>query len=208
MESSGVIASESSYVDCYRASESITREGTGKKQIFLPFTSFPPQLHHLKSTQRPIGAVIVDPITNEVKAVAHDESSEHPLHHAVMIAINRAAEADRATNVVREHYLCTDYHIYLTREPCFMYPSFFLTTSQHSQHHHNSHHQHNTHSRCAMAILHSRFGRVYYGSANKESGGLGSKFKIHATPELNHHFEAFKGLLAQECDSLQHEKKT
>ena len=203
MESSGVIASESSYVDCYRASESITREGTGKKQIFLPFTSFPPQLHHLKSTQRPIGAVIVDPITNEVKAVAHDESSEHPLHHAVMIAINRVAEADRATNVVREHYLCTDYHIYLTREPCFMYPS----PPPHNTHY-NSHTTTPHHSRCAMAILHSRFGRVYYGSANRESGGLGSIFKIHATPELNHHFEAFKGLLAQECDSLQHEKKT
>lgn len=56
--------------------------------------------------------------------------------------------------------------------------------------------------RCAMAILHSRFGRVIYGSSNPDSGGLGSKFKIHANPALNHHFEVYQGLLKQDCDSL------
>lgn len=71
--------------------------------------------------QRPIGAVIVDPASRTIKSVAHDESQGHPLKHAAMVAINRLAEEDVATNPTRVHYLCTDYHIYLTREPCVMY---------------------------------------------------------------------------------------
>ena len=42
-----------------------------------------------------------------------------------------------------------------------------------------------------MALLHSRIRRVFYGSSNQLSGGLGTKFKIHVQTELNHHFEVF-----------------
>lgn len=47
--------------------------------------------------------------------------------------------------------------------------------------------------RCAMALLHSRIRRVFYGCSNSLSGGLGTLFKIHVQPGLNHHFEVFRG---------------
>ena len=53
--------------------------------------------------------------------------------------------------------------------------------------------------RCAMALLHSRIRRVFYGCPNPESGGLGSRFKIHVQSELNHHFQTFSGLLRKQC---------
>ena len=52
-----------------------------------------------------------------------------------------------------------------------------------------------------MALLHSRINRVFYGSAMTE-GALGSKYKLHVTEGLNHHFQVFKGLLKEDCDKL------
>jgi len=56
---------------------------------------------------------------------------------------------------------------YLSREPCIM---------------------------CSMALLHSRIARVVYAHPKPTDGGLGSKFKIHCTPALNHHFAVYRGL--------------
>ena len=56
--------------------------------------------------------------------------------------------------------------------------------------------------RCAMALLHSRIRRVFYGSAFPSFGGLGSKYKIHCLDGTNHHFEVFSGLLETECNEI------
>lgn len=56
--------------------------------------------------------------------------------------------------------------------------------------------------RCAMAIVHSRFGRVIYGTENNVMGGLDTHFNIHAQKSINHHFEVFKGLMSDECKKL------
>ena len=72
-------------------------------------------------------------------------------------------------------YLCTGYDIYVTREPCAM---------------------------CAMALLHSRIRRVFYGCAFPSFGGLGSRYKIHCLDGTNHHFEVFSGLLQTQCRAL------
>lgn len=42
-----------------------------------------------------------------------------------------------------------------------------------------------------MAILHSRFDRVYYGMS-VEGGGLHSSAHIHQTPNLNHRYTAIQ----------------
>ena len=54
---------------------------------------------------------------------------------------------------------------------------------------------------CAMALVHSRIGRVFYGTASSD-GALGTKYKIHTQKDLNHRFEVFKGVLSQQCKDL------
>lgn len=71
-------------------------------------------------------------------------------------------------------YLCTDYDVYVTREPCVM---------------------------CAMALVHSRARRVFYGchKTDGEPGGLGSSVSVHLLKGINHRYEVFAGVLEEEC---------
>lgn len=72
-------------------------------------------------------------------------------------------------------YLCTGYDLYVTREPCSM---------------------------CAMALVHSRIRRVFYGCSDNITGALGSRYKIHTQTGLNHHYEVFCGVLEDDCRTL------
>lgn len=69
-------------------------------------------------------------------------------------------------------YLCTDYWAFLLMEPCPL---------------------------CAMALLHSRVARIFYGTANRSVGVLGSKAVLHTVPGLNHRYRVWSGILEQEC---------
>ncbi|XP_043514330.1 probable inactive tRNA-specific adenosine deaminase-like protein 3 [Frieseomelitta varia] len=69
-------------------------------------------------------------------------------------------------------YLCTGYWTFLLREPCPL---------------------------CAMALLHSRVLRIFYGIPNENTGVLGSKTVLHAVPGLNHRYQVWSGVLEQEC---------
>lgn len=158
------------------------------------------------------GVVIVDPQIDTVVAVGHDQTNDNPCKHAVMVAVDNVAKTQKggAWNVedcegiprrfddalrtkfpetkflsrssageVRGGdgdgpYLCTGYYVYATHEPCVM---------------------------CAMALIHSRAKRVFYGVTSK-NGALGSLCKIHTVRNLNHHYEVFGGLLAAECQQL------
>ncbi|XP_026151261.1 putative inactive tRNA-specific adenosine deaminase-like protein 3 [Mastacembelus armatus] len=147
-----------------------------------------------------VGAVIVNPVMERIIAVGHDCRGEHPLHHAVMVCIDLVAQSqgggcysfDRYpacqilspasdtphckpdTEASSQPYICTGYDLYVTREPCVM---------------------------CAMALVHSRVSRVFYGMASAD-GALGTKFKIHSQRDLNHRFEVYRGILSKHCDDL------
>ncbi|RXN31395.1 putative inactive tRNA-specific adenosine deaminase 3 [Labeo rohita] len=147
-----------------------------------------------------VGAVIVDPESEQIAAVAHDcKRGSHPLHHAVMVCIDLVAcgqgggtydyekypaclfnssETFRNACNGKENglpYICTGYDLYVTREPCVM---------------------------CAMALVHSRINRVFYGATSAD-GALGTKYKIHCQKDLNHHFEVFKGVMLNACEALE-----
>ncbi|CAL1581186.1 unnamed protein product [Knipowitschia caucasica] len=137
-----------------------------------------------------IGAVMVDPDSEQVIATAHDCRRKHPLHHAAMVCIDLVAKSQGGGRYGYEEfsgcgfsashwsavqpYLCTGYDLYVTREPCVL---------------------------CAMALLHSRVRRVFYGTAAAD-GALGSTFKLHAQRDLNHRFEVFKDVCVGLCREL------
>mmetsp|Transcript_11766 Transcript_11766/g.21422 ORF Transcript_11766/g.21422 Transcript_11766/m.21422 type:complete len:308 (+) Transcript_11766:75-998(+) len=114
------------------------------------------------------GCVIVDRTGKEV-AHAQDCSDEHPLRHAVMVAIERvslsrhSALATQQAGAKRPHpdddYLCCECEVVTTHEPCVM---------------------------CAMALVHSRVRLVAFQVSDPEFGGLGGRISLHTCQSLNH----------------------
>lgn len=128
-----------------------------------------------------MGVVIVNPNEDKVIAAASVGKSTHPLHHSVMIAIDLVARTQgggaisstklplstqQTIESVSSSYLCTDYEIYLTHEPCIM---------------------------CCMALLHSRAKYVYF-IEKCSGGGLISEVRLHTLPGINHRFQVFQCL--------------
>ncbi|KRZ19752.1 S-adenosylmethionine mitochondrial carrier protein [Trichinella pseudospiralis] len=131
-----------------------------------------------------VGCAIVEPKTGTVISVANNSlTSENPIQHAVMCAIDLVAEfqggkplSRRCSGVLHAEkdqlspgsgssfYLCTGFDCYVTREPCAM---------------------------CSMALLHSRIRRVFYGYPVNH-GALGSAAMIHILKSSNHRFDVFK----------------
>lgn len=169
-----------------------------------------------------IGVVVVDPKINSVVAVGASLANSNPCKHAPMVAIDNVAKTQNGgawksygppsgksdlnlcgfpsevllmlketfqnvkfgatwfkgkseiTDPSDGPYLCTGYYVYVTHEPCVM---------------------------CAMAFIHSRVKRVFYG-LKSSNGALGTLCKIHIVKDLNHHYEVFAGLCEDECGVL------
>ena len=126
-------------------------------------------------------SVIVDPALNSIVSIGIDDRENYPLHHSTINALNNVSKKqlsleDDSTvlnDIVADfdikkddssNYLCTNYHAYLTHEPCSM---------------------------CAMALVHSRIFKVFY-LHNVSHGYLFSSCKLHTVKSLHHKFQVFK----------------
>lgn len=113
---------------------------------------------------------------NNTKMVEEDKNLL-PVDHSIIQGIRKVAELTKKTRKFHEtnnepkttDYLCTDYEIYTTHEPCSM---------------------------CAMALIHSRIKTCFFLNFSPKTGALspesGSGLAIHTNPSLNSHFTAFK----------------
>jgi tRNA-specific adenosine deaminase 3 len=123
----------------------------------------------------PITAAIVDPVDNKVISLSRDERHIHPLNHSVMRCVQNVAlyeqERRKSCSKEEEHYLCENYHVYTTHEPCTM---------------------------CSMALIHSRVSRLIYLKQMPETGALNPKsgegYVIQEHKLLNSSYEVWEWL--------------
>ena len=54
----------------------------------------------------------------------------------------------------------------------------------------------------AMALIHSRVRRVFYGCDDAQAGVLRSRAMIHEESTINHKYEVYCGVLEKECRLL------
>lgn len=134
------------------------------------------ELSTVCNSKAPIVTIFVDPRNDEIKSIKHDTRAKNdPIDHSIMNCISEIAQQeserrhkqafkDKSSN----NYLCLDYHVYTSHEPCTM---------------------------CSMALVHSRISQLVYLKPSPKTGGIGknsgNKEMIHISCSLNWKFEAF-----------------
>ncbi|QPG75923.1 hypothetical protein FOA43_003309 [Brettanomyces nanus] len=126
--------------------------------------------------QVPVVTIFVDHLTDQVMSLKMDERSEQdPMKHTILSCINEIACKEQSRREQNEDtamtnkYLCLNYDVYTTHEPCTM---------------------------CSMALLHSRIHRLIYINTSPVTGAIGEqsgcRYMIHLSCTLNWKFEAFQ----------------
>lgn len=80
----------------------------------------------------------------------------------------------KASEVV-ENWWLEDCEMYVTLEPCAM---------------------------CAMAMVHSRIAKLYFGAYDDKTGAAGSKLNIFEKDLFNHNIEVQGGILEEDCSRI------
>lgn len=130
----------------------------------------------------PVGMVILDKNGN-IMGECGDNRKNMFLDHCCFAGIRNQSERmsmqlGRKRASKEDPYLCTDYDIIITREPCIM---------------------------CGMCLLHSRVRRVIYGCDDR-NGCFNSHIHLHYKEPLNHHFRVFRGVMEAQCRQLWNQK--
>lgn len=129
-----------------------------------------------KGNEMPIVTAFVDPNRNEDPIYAIDRRMRRdctPLDHSIMTGIKLVAEKERASDDRSDTgaYLCLNYDVYTTHEPCSM---------------------------CAMALIHSRIKRCIFLQPMEHTGCLrsssGDSYSMHDNRLLNSKYEVFQWL--------------
>lgn len=131
--------------------------------------------------QMPIITAFVDPRSNAKRKyiLVEDERIHNkteglalPIDHSIMVGIQKIAQmekSDRANQKIVQNYLCLDFDVYTTHEPCSM---------------------------CSMALIHSRIKRcIFIKDMNKTGSFLptsGDSYCMHANKKLNFKYEVFQ----------------
>ncbi|XP_076045360.1 putative inactive tRNA-specific adenosine deaminase-like protein 3 [Oratosquilla oratoria] len=159
--------------------------------------------------QREVGVVIVDPESNKILARVHDESSSHPLCHAVMMAIDQIAVLQGGgawRHLHRKEYLPLGEAVNSSKandeeekalcdrtEPSFSgdiqgagSKQAYICTGF------NVFVNREPCMMCCMALLHSRVNRIFFSDLNQKEGALMSKTRLHTLSGINHRFEVFR----------------
>ncbi|AAS53864.1 AFR493Cp [Eremothecium gossypii ATCC 10895] len=131
-----------------------------------------------QSGNLPVVSAFVNPLAPEQPIIAVDQRGGNPLHHSIMNGIKEVARdelqrreaVERGTSVGRtDTYLCLDFDVYTTHEPCSM---------------------------CAMALIHSRIKRCIFIQPMPETGALrpesGDGYCMHSSKALNSKYEVFQ----------------
>lgn len=122
----------------------------------------------------PIVTAFVDPRNKEYPIYATDSRTQEgcsPLDHSIMCGIRSVAERERklGDSSGGGGYLCLDFDVYTTHEPCSM---------------------------CAMALIHSRIKRCIFLEPMETTGALkpssGDAYCMHNNRLLNSKYEAFQ----------------
>lgn len=128
-------------------------------------------------TSLPIVTIFVDPLSDEIKSISYDSRTRNnPIKHPIMDGIAHIAELElrrRQESCYNDNesnnYLCLNYHVYSTHEPCAM---------------------------CAMALLHSRISQLIYIKPSTKTGAIGMESghqeMVHVSCSLNWKFESFQ----------------
>ncbi|XP_063070071.1 probable inactive tRNA-specific adenosine deaminase-like protein 3 [Engraulis encrasicolus] len=166
----------------------------------------------------PVGAVAVDPASDQVLAIAHDCSQGtggHPLHHAAMVCIDLVARGQGGGAYDFSKYPACWWKA-SEPQPAEGSPSSDRAAAGSSEDQkglpylctgYDIYLTREPCVMCSMSLLHSRVGRVFYGVTARD-GALGSRYKLHVMKELNHHFEVFRGVAQQLCEELGQESAT
>ncbi|OOH91808.1 tRNA adenosine(34) deaminase TadA [Pasteurellaceae bacterium 15-036681] len=83
-------------------------------------------------------------------------------------------QAIRMAGQALQNYRLIDCTLYVTLEPCTM---------------------------CSGAILHSRIGRLVFGTSDYKTGAIGSRFHLFEDYKMNHFLEIRGGVMATECSA-------